>query len=634
MPGTMQLNSMLSCRFHVHLWLLLPFCLVFVPLARSSPPGAESQKRDTLAEVGTRVISTEDLLNRIEFMPWLGKNSPLQVDSSKIKALQSLVAEQLLALQASAAGIGEDTLTRIGRKALEKLLVRDELHRREVRSRVTITEDEIRMGLKKYATIREVLLARVRTRREAQALAQILSKNANPESTLTFNRHLPVYRVDTLSLTLGSADAAIEDTAFSLHPARRSSFPVFSQYVGWAVVILRDEQSNPEYTKRPISERPMVVERKLRQRKETFLTAKYIAAALKGKKAEANPVLFEALASRTLDRFVSDPEHHRTKEGFALQSADVDSLTVAFWPERSEVFIEIENGGIPLGDVIEAFRSEDLVFPSLDNREFRIRLNTLVKAIVAGELMAREGFRRNLQHTEEVRHDLGLWTNYWLARLLEQRIVQSITVPDEEILAYLIANANSFGSSFEVNVREVLYGSLDQALHAMERIATGTDMARLAREESKREAWRERGGVSGMFRVSAYPQLGFVALAQDTGRLAGPVHLKEGYSVFTVLDKRHALNDSVPGFVSLRGAVRLALLRVKRDQLLAHAIASMAKTYGVTTNYGKLANVNVSPVTMVTRRFLGFGGVITAVPLLPPRWEWVKDWEKIRKEVP
>ena len=57
---------------------------------------------DTLATVGTSVITAKDFLERFELMPWPGKDRRAEHDSAKVKALRSMVAERLLAQEADA----------------------------------------------------------------------------------------------------------------------------------------------------------------------------------------------------------------------------------------------------------------------------------------------------------------------------------------------------------------------------------------------------------------------------------------------------------------------------------------------------------------------------------------------------
>ena len=90
-----------------------------------------------------------------------------------------------------------------------------------------------------------------------------------------------------------------------------------------------------------------------------------------------------------------------------------------------------------LGDVIESFRSMDVILPTLQKDSFRLSLNDGIKRVVEAELVAREGYKRGLQNRVKVRHDLEVWTDYLLSRGMEKRILSSTTVTDEDIFAYL-----------------------------------------------------------------------------------------------------------------------------------------------------------------------------------------------------
>jgi hypothetical protein len=55
-------------------------------------------------------------------------------------------------------------------------------------------------------------------------------------------------------------------------------------------------------------------------------------------------------------------------------------------------------------------------------------------------------------------------------------------------------------------------------------------------------------------------------------------------------------------------------------------VAGLAKHYSVDINYEKLRAITIQPANMFTRRNIGFGGVVTATPILYPNWEWVKEY--------
>ena len=98
------------------------------PPASLPSPRIVSTNGDTLAWVDGHAITADDLRRRIELMPWPVKHGNASLDSARVKALESLVAEQLLAEQARREGLDQSNRLVRTREALRKTLVRDALY--------------------------------------------------------------------------------------------------------------------------------------------------------------------------------------------------------------------------------------------------------------------------------------------------------------------------------------------------------------------------------------------------------------------------------------------------------------------------------------------------------------------------
>jgi hypothetical protein len=78
--------------------------------------------------------------------------------------------------------------------------------------------------------------------------------------------------------------------------------------------------------------------------------------------------------------------------------------------------------------------------------------------------------------------------------------------------------------------------------------------------------------------------------------------------------------------VSDPAAARTAMKRAS-DEINGY-IARLAEQQNVMMDLAKLKRVVITPSNMVTRRFIGFGGSMMAVPLLPQVWEWFDRWKQ------
>ncbi len=606
----------------------MTMCVALVsPAQRGSPLPA-----DTLAEVGGRAITARDLIERLELMPWPGKERPGVADSVKIRALQSIVAEHLLATEAVARGMGHDTASVRRVQVLEHLIVRDELYRREILPKAEPTRGEMQEGLKRAPWSINVLLLISADQKDAARVLRAF-KGENPDSTAQTLPPGLLRQADTLTIGFGEAQKVVEDAAFSLSSKRPAAGPFSLKPAGWGVLALRARIPNNRFLQQSMPDRIRHVENAIRRSKQADLAGKYYASFLKSRKAEADPGLFDRFATAALGILRTDSLRYRKQEMYSI-GVIADTLQSVLQPVLDTAFIRMDGGAMTMGEVLDGYRYLSFAFPGLGERDFRSRLSGTIREIIAAEYLAREGFRQNLQNSEAVRHDVATWADYWNALALERSLRDSVMVTDDDVMTFLMEHGGILGSPYAVNLREILTDSLSTSARLLEQILNGAEMSQLARQFSKRKGWAERGGESLWFRVSAYPDLGFRALEADSGTIVGPLKVRNGYSIFRVLGKRRAEGDTSITFDSLTTLARQKVRGEKVQQLLNLRIADAARTYGARIYYSRLRGVDVTRQNMVTRRLIGFGGVMVAVPTLIPQYLWINDARDIKDVLP
>ncbi|MGB2869400.1 MAG: peptidylprolyl isomerase [Bacteroidota bacterium] len=587
---------------------------------------------DTLAKIGGAVISAEDLLERIELMPWPEKQKLSQADSAKVKALQSLVAEKVLALEGYKLGIDRDRTLGGLTDALEKLFIRDELYRREVRAKTQVTQQEMATGMKRFGSQRGVLLVRADSREHAETLFRKLSKAKDLLKSLASVSPKPA-EVDSITMEFGGEDLALENAAFALQKEKLST-PVKSDAAGWVLLYLTGERLNPDYKTLGVEERVRRVERNIRERKEAGNAAKLYRNILAKKSARANGDMFNAVADTLLKVMIRDSASIHIKSGFLLSAAVLDRCASLLGPLRENALVEMEGGDLSVEAVIEMMKLDKFDVPKLESELFKTGLNRFVKRIAEEEFLTREGRKKNLQNTRRVQHDLGVWSEYWVSQLLLRKLRDSVKVTEEEVRDYFVKNCAVLGKWYEINVREVLSESPSAASVVLGQLQEGKALADIARDLSTRKEWAARGGESGYFSGLQHPELVFYAFDADTGRLLGPVKIPEGYSIFKVLDKRRTDSLSTLLFDTMKVNVRNRLRLETQKATVDSFIATGARELGAQLKYEKLHGVSVTPTNMVTTRQIGFGGEINAVPMLAPQWDWIRKLQPVLLEMP
>lgn len=595
--------------------------LLFAPFAGEAQ-GKAALPTDTLAQVGSRVITSRDLVRRIELMPFPGRQTPVQAESLKARALRTMVSEKLLAGEAIRLGLEADPRLALMRRELENLLIRDELYRREVVANSVPDPAAVEAGMLRYVVELRLLAYTVSSRSAGEVLAQRLH-TASPDSLGRTSPPLYV-QVESLTVTLGFPDTTLENAAYGIARSRTSP-PFLSRSGAWGVLYLVVREKNAEAASLSPADRRRKVTKILQDRNESRTVEEYWYKILREKNAVADPGTFSILADSLSGLWKANPARYRQKEFYLLTSDLVDILLDRLQARLGDVLVRVSDGDLTLGEVLEMFRYEDYGSRAMEGDSFRIDLNEEIKSLVARELLAREGRRLGLQNAPNVREDLRMWEEYWAAGRVVSSIKDSIALEDDDVLRHLIKNREALGN-YEVNLRELLLDGIGDAAAAMQELSGGESLASLAARKTKRAEWKARGGESGYFRVADRPELGFRALAADSGKLIGPEKLPEGYSIFTCLGKRR-LPAATVGFDTLQAYVRARLLAEKRSAALRKTIASLARGEKVVINSERLQRVTVTTIPMFTRRNIGFGGRMNPVPLLMRQWDWIQELE-------
>ncbi|MCX6135947.1 MAG: peptidylprolyl isomerase [Ignavibacteriales bacterium] len=500
--------------------------------------------QDTLAMVGTSAITARDLIERIEFMPWQDKEKARRYDSSKVKALQSLVAERLLSFEGSqTASIAGDELLKLKTTAMEKMFVRDELYRREIKANISLSDAEISEGLKRFAWELHLVAVGVWDREAGDSLCKRLKRNDDIISAVRQLPYRSVTAFDTVKVNFGGLDTTFERQAYTLGNSKKISPPFLSPSYGWVVAVLLERTANPIYDKMNWGDRRYRVEETIRRQKEIERAKAYSAGTLFQQKAKADSTVFADLARELRKLLMQDSAAHKRNGLFAINSDDVDQLLALFRNRLSAPFIVMEHHPLPLGEAIEALRTSGFGFTSLEPSPFQIRLNAGVRMIIEQEIMSREGYRRQLQQSKSVRHDMEIWTRYWASRHYMWNLNDTVRVSETDQLDAMRQAIRDLGPLYLVNVQEILCPDIPAAGALLDSLASGTSFDALARRNSLRHEWAASGGISGFFPLSKNPELGARAMMADVGITIGPIRLSEGYSIFKLLGRKRISFD-------------------------------------------------------------------------------------------
>jgi len=271
---------------------------------------------------------------------------------------------------------------------------------------------------------------------------------------------------------------------------------------------------------------------------------------------------------------------------------------------------------------------ENLGFKSADTKHVLSVLNGKTREFIEREVLAEEGYKQKLDQTKEVKESFGMWKDFLLHQAMQGAFLDSAKVSDDEVAAYYAIRNLKKGSTTLVNIVEVLTSSLETVDTVLQKLKEGVDLKILAKLYSERQQTKESSGEFGLFPTTSFGEIGRIAGTLNVGDTYGPLKVPEGYSIFKLIDKKQPEFIADEEFAVMKEKLKRDLAFNKLRNSIINYSVDLAHKYGITINQNVLNAAHVTNLNSVIYRYIGFGGKITAVPMMTPFTDWVQEWKK------
>ena len=586
----------------------------------------DNLKNKIVATVGDDKITGEEFLQRYEFTPLFRKQIKRMTQSLKLEFLYSLISEKLWALQAK--DLGYDTLSvmKYVSSKLEDMFVRDALYRREIKDKVKISDKELLQGYMKYNTKLEVRYIFAKKLDEIKKLYSLL-KVGVPFDSLLATRPEAAEQVKPREIGFGQMDVVVEDSLYALRIGQFTE-PVYSEE-GWYIFKLINRIRNVIMGSH--EDAVKTVKTTIEARKEEVLYKKYFDNFFGQRKVEANAPLFRSLARKISKIFTAKKKAFRVKKDdpVYLNVKDVENMEKEFGHDSLEMsYIKFEKDPKTLKGFIEDLAWEDFSSVKTDTLSIMRLLNIETKANIEHELLAREGIKEGLQYLPSVQKDLHEWRENYLAQILKNKFLDSAKISNKELYNYYRRyNKDNFYPE-EVNIVEVFNRSTQVMDKVLQNLKRGVDIKKLAFRYTQRNWAKKDSGEFGYFPITLHGEIGRIAASMKVGDVYGPLKINGGYSVFKLIGKRAARTELAQPFDKVKDDLRRNLEIQKEHKVITDYTVKLAQKFGIVINGSVLRQIPVTHVNAFGFRYLGFGGRLTAAPLMTPNVDWVSPYLK------
>jgi parvulin-like peptidyl-prolyl isomerase len=290
------------------------------------------------------------------------------------------------------------------------------------------------------------------------------------------------------------------------------------------------------------------------------------------------------------------------------------------------VFIKLDGEPETIDDFLQELGIEKFYADSLDVDHIRGRLNYYVRKFIEHELFAREGYKRDLQNSSEVKRDTDMWKSYYLSEALRKVMIDSIEVTEAELKDYTTSANWDSKLNVEVKIIELLTDDLDIVKLVLDKLENGADFQELAVKYTIREDAKNNNGELGYFNINEFGEIGVKAAKMQIGEMYGPIKVPEGYSLFELVDRKEMTELPADDYEIENEQIKIELKNKKYYDMMINKTVELANKYNIKIDEQVLSSTEILNTTTVIYRIFGFGGKLLAVPMTFPNYDWYKQW--------
>lgn len=186
----------------------------------------------------------------------------------------------------------------------------------------------------------------------------------------------------------------------------------------------------------------------------------------------------------------------------------------------------------------------------------------LLDQMVSFELIHNYAKEQGLENSDEYKEQLEVLKRDILIQAAVKKILDSVTVTEEEIKEFYNNNEDMFMTQESVSAKHILVDSEEKAKDIKAKIEAGTSFEDAAKEYSSCPSAAQGGDLGNFTRGRMVPEFEEASFALEIGKVSDPVKTQFGYHLIKVEEKMPAAKKS---FNEVKNSIKVNLLSQKQN---------------------------------------------------------------------
>jgi len=603
-------------KYNVFKYLLILFLIIVSCAKQETEP--------IVASAGKTTIPLSEFHDRYEFTPHILMTQ--DTERNKRQFLISLLGEKILAEEAYHCDLNKNEKFQTYSEQMEQEAIVEALFEQEVAAKIEISDEELKKAFMLSQSELDVqVLSFDNIEQALEAKKQIDAGKSLHQVKREFQTDTFISTDSVLTLTMkwGESHPDIEQVAFQLK-LNEVSDPVEADGVSFIIKLIQ-QRTNVMITEADYLREAPSIRKKITQRKRAELLTDFMRSLMTDKKVLVSREIFKFVADE-LEKFYPIEDSSKAPGKLPEQrEIHLDSLQSNNLADHmNDTFARFNDGSIwTVGDFIKKLSVGPYRLSYKSSKLFRNSLSNVIRRMIEFESLAKKGREAGLQSSYYVRYQKKMWDDAYLAQLLRQQIIDTVSVSDEEVHHYYNQHKNNYAGPEMVKLQEILVNDEALAHQVYQRIKNGEEIGALARKYNQREISKKTDGVMGYFNTSALGKIGEVARNLNIGEIGGPVKTeKNQYSIFKILDKKDA--GPLP-LEKVWDSVKRDAAADKRSNAIDQFLIQLAQKYDLKINHALVDTMTTVDINMMVLK-QHFANRMAA-PLVTPlnkSYQWQK----------
>lgn len=205
----------------------------------------------------------------------------------------------------------------------------------------------------------------------------------------------------------------------------------------------------------------------------------------------------------------------------------------------------------------------------------------ILDELINQELFYSEAIEKSYDKEEEFIKELEINKANILKNYALRKILNSISVTEEEVVNYFNSNPESFKTPESVQASHILVKTEEEANKILDEIKNGSAFEEAAGKYSSCPS-KAKGGDLGFFnKGQMVPEFENAAFSMEKGEVSEPVKTQFGYHIIKLVDKKEATTST---FEEVKDQIRQFLLGKKQNDLYISKTTELRDKYEVKIN--------------------------------------------------